>query len=90
MAINVTFQQPGSINVDVDRVDGKLITASPVTLKNSITNVIRDIAQINNVTEVDKVNGSTLIWNSTTNRYEVKLLNIDDFGDPSDIDGGTF
>jgi len=66
--------------------NGRLSAAAPVTLKNQIQE-IRSIEDIADVSEVDVTNGATLIYNSETDKYEVKQLQIGDLGA---IDGGSF
>lgn len=73
------------INITVDKQDGRLETKSPLSLRNVTREAITDLAQIQNVVEINKVNNATVQWNSSTNRYEVKPGVV-----PSNIDGGTF
>jgi hypothetical protein len=77
--------KPISATVKVKPVDGALRQTSsyvPVTLKN-ITNIgeLKNLEDLEDVTVVNKINNSTLVFNSETNKYEIKLL---------DIDGGIF
>ncbi len=59
---------------------GVLSTVAPLTLKNQIQE-IRSIEDIGDVDEINVATGSTLVYNSTTDKYEIKML---------DLDGGTF
>jgi hypothetical protein len=65
---------------------GRLSSAAPITLKNQIQE-IRSIEDIADVAEIDVSDGATLIYNSETDKYEVKQLQIEDLGA---IDGGSF
>ena len=74
-------------NVKVNNLGGTLTTSSPITLKNQVVeiNSIQDIADVD---EIDVVDGATLIYNSVTDKYEIKLLNADNL--QLDLDGGSF
>jgi hypothetical protein len=63
-----------------------LSSAAPITLKNQIQE-IRSIEDIADVSEVNVTDGATLIYNSETDKYEVRQLQIEDLGA---IDGGSF
>jgi hypothetical protein len=65
---------------------GRLSSAAPITLKNQIQE-IRSIEDIADVAEVDVSDGATLIYNSETDKYEIRQLQIEDLGA---IDGGSF
>lgn len=66
--------------------NGRLSSAAPITLKNQIQE-IRSIEDISDVAEIDVSDGATLIYNSETDKYEVRQLQIEDLGA---IDGGSF
>lgn len=66
--------------------NGRLSSAAPITLKNQIQE-IRSIEDISDVAEIDVTDGATLIYNSETDKYEVRQLQIEDLGA---IDGGSF
>jgi hypothetical protein len=66
--------------------NGRLSSAAPITLKNQIQE-IRSIEDIADVAEIDVSDGATLVYNSETDKYEVKQLQIEDLGA---IDGGSF
>jgi hypothetical protein len=74
-------------NVKVNNLGGALTISSPITLKNQVVeiNSIQDIADVD---EIDVVNGATLIYNSVTDKYEIKRLNADNL--QLDLDGGSF
>lgn len=70
----------------ITNTNGRLSTAAPVTLKNQIQE-IRSIEDIADVVETDVTDGATLVYNSETDKYEVRQLQIEDLGA---IDGGSF
>lgn len=64
-------------------------TTSPVTIKNQFREYqINSIQDLPDVDEVSVQNGSTLVFNSSTNQYEVKPLDITNV--IGVIDGGEF
>ena len=65
---------------------GRLSSAAPITLKNQVQEIL-SIEDIADVAEVDVTDGATLIYNSETDKYEVRQLQIEDLGA---IDGGSF
>ena len=65
---------------------GRLSSAAAITLKNQIQE-IRSIEDIADVAEIDVSDGATLVYNSETDKYEVRQLQIEDLGA---IDGGSF
>ena len=70
--------------VVVNDQGGIFSPASPFTVKNEIGEniAIAAVDQLIDVDLVEKVNGATLIWNSSTNKYEVRPLIT--------INGGSF
>ena len=70
----------------INNNSGRLTAAAPITLRNQVQE-IRSIEDIADVAEVDVSNGATLVYNSQTDKYEVKQLQIGDLGA---IDGGSF
>lgn len=85
MTIKVTVVQPTKIRTSIN-------TQSP-TITNKIAasvSVLR-LDQLLDVEEQSPADGSTLVYNSQTDVYEVKKLDIDDLtGDINDVDGGSF
>jgi hypothetical protein len=72
--------------IAVAKSDGRLNSAAPgVTLKNQI-NEIRSIEDIADVVETNVVEGATLVYNASLDKYEVKLIDLGASG----LDGGTF
>jgi len=85
--MKATIPQVTRQNVKVNNIGGTLTPYAPITLKNQAI----EITSIENIPDVDEINvtdGATLIFNSTTNKYEIKPLNFSDLS--GDIDGGTF
>ena len=69
--------------------NGRLSAAAPITLKNQVQE-IRSIEDFGDVTEVDVQNGSTLIYNSEIDKYEIKPINFSDLSGDATLDGGSF
>jgi hypothetical protein len=69
--------------------NGTLSTNTPVTIKNQLREYqINSIQDLPDVAETNVSNGSTLVFNSATNLYEVKPL--DAVNITGIIDGGEF
>jgi hypothetical protein len=66
---------------------GILSSTGSITLKNQ-PNVLTTIQDIPDVDEVDVTTGATLVYNSVTDKYEIKLLSFTDVNGP--LDCGTF
>lgn len=73
--------------VKVTNSGGTLVTSAPITLKNQSVD-IRSIEDIRDVDEINVTSGATLIYNSSTDKYEIKPLTFDDVDGA--IDGGLF
>lgn len=86
MAIKARIVQNTNMVARVNTTGDSLSAAKPVTLKNQISE-IRSIEDFGDVQEVNVVDGATLIYNATNDKYEVRPLEIEDLGN---IDGGTF
>ena len=86
MALKARIVQNTQMVARVTTSGDSLSTAKPVTLKNQI-NEIRSIEDFGDVDEINVVSGATLIYNSETDKYEVRPLIIEDLGG---LDGGTF
>lgn len=66
----------------VTTTGGLLQTSTPLTVKNQLREYqINSIQDLPDVAETSVTNGATLVFNSSTNLYEVKQI---------DIDGGEF
>lgn len=75
--------------VTLNNLGDVLTGVSPFTLKNQITE-ITSIEQIADVDEINVTTGATLIYNSSTDKYEIKPLQFTDISGTVDLDGGTF
>jgi len=75
--------------VTVNNLGNVLTGVSPFTLKNQITE-ISSIEQIADVDEINVTAGATLIYNSSTDKYEIRPLQFTDMSGTVDLDGGTF
>jgi len=81
--ISVAINTPTSYRVEVDQSGGRLQTHQPISLRNIIAEktTVQQLGDIENVTIINKVDGSTIQYNSSTSKYEVRL---------AALDGGTF
>lgn len=70
--INVTLSR-SNFDITVKKIDGKITVTDPITVKNQISE-IRSIADIPNVNAVSVVDGSTIIYNSNNQLYEIRPL----------------
>jgi hypothetical protein len=67
---------------------GRLVGVAPITLKNQMgTNGARFVSDLQDVNIVELTTGSSLFYNSTTGKYDVRQPTDADI---SDIDLGTF
>ena len=74
--------------VKVNNLGGTLTSSSQaVTLKNQIKD-ITSITDIPGVVVTDLENGASLVYNATTNQYDVRPISGSDL--VLNIDGGTF
>jgi hypothetical protein len=87
MALRATITGRISNNVvTVAKAGGALSAAAPgVSLKNQV-NEIRSIEDIADVVRTNPVNGATLVYNASLDKYEVKPIDLGATG----LDGGTF
>lgn len=88
MTLNAKINRESKFTV---KIDNKSPVLNPTTL--TIKNQFREyqINSIEDLPDVDEVNvseGSTLIYNQTTDKYEVKEFTQEFFVGP--IDGGVF
>lgn len=77
---NLTTQQ--TIKVKVNALDGSLVAQNkqPVVLKNTVQESI-GVGALGNVNEGTPAEGGTLIFNTTTQQYDVRQLTVRDLGD---------
>lgn len=87
MAIN---QAGLNVNVKVNLANTRLSTppTQPITLKAS-ARTINNLKDLTDVVEGAPSTGMTLVYNASTDKYEVKTLSTSDINVGS-IDGGTF
>jgi hypothetical protein len=88
--VNVVVSSKKSIRVTANTTGEVIQTSTPVTLKNTTTlsNASR-LDQLADVLEpVSPEDGSTLIYNASTDRYEVKKINLGEV--EGNLNGGTF
>jgi hypothetical protein len=86
MTFNAKINQTTRFVAKVETSGDRLSTTTPITLKNQVQE-IRSIEDIGDVDEVNVVTGATLVYNSVNDKYEVRPLDLEEFGA---IDGGTF
>jgi len=89
--MRVAINRTSSQNLKITKSPSGVIQSStPITLKNQISE-ISSIEDIRDVTTVDVVDGSTLVYNSENDKYEVKKLEISDLDyEDLSLDGGEF
>lgn len=81
MALNAKITISPRVKVKV-RDAGLIPTASPITLKNVVNASVNRFDELNDVTEgANPSNGFVPQYNSSSDKYEVRRL---------DIDGGSF
>lgn len=76
-------------NVRVNNTGSGLLTPTSITLKNQIAE-IKSIEDFPDVEEVNVTSGATLIYNSSNDKYQIRLLQSTDIQGELDIDGGEF
>lgn len=82
---NIVVKQPTGTAIRVTQQNQVLSAQAPVTLRNTAA----DYNAIDRLTDVElsqREDGSTLVYNASTDKYEVKPLTAA----ITDIDGGTF
>lgn len=88
--VNVVVSRKRNVKVSTNATAGVIDTTIPVTLKNTpiISSGIDTIDELRDVGLSQRSDGSTLIYDNTTDTYQVKHL---DFGYiDGDLDGGVF
>lgn len=81
--VNVVVTRPKTINVTANTVGNIIQPAAPITLKNDTT-VTSGGTRLDKLQDVDastETENATLVYDSTTDKYVVKQL---------DVDGGNF
>lgn len=88
--MKATFTKAVAQKVIVSNVGGVLTNQAPITLRNQ-TRDIKSIEDIPDVSVVEAVSGSTLIYNPLNDKYEVRLMTGNDVDIGTfDLDGGLF
>ena len=88
--VNVVVSSKKSIRITANTTGEVIQTSTPVTLKNttSLSNASR-LDQLTDVLEpASPEDGSTLIYNASTDTYEVKKVNLGEV--EGNLNGGTF
>lgn len=68
-----------NVKVQINQVGGRLQTTAPLSLRNTVrdSTFIENLESIQNVTVVNRVDGSGIQYNSETQNYEIKLVSLD-------------
>ena len=86
---NVVVARKRTVQVSANGTAGILDTSVPVTLKNNPS--LNSTGRLDRLTDVVanvEVNGATLVYEASTDKYIVKKLDLSDV--TGDLDGGTF
>lgn len=81
--INVRVSGNTNLHVSVSNTSSTLLNSSvPVTLKNNPVLSLdgggaNTLEELNDVAVVQKLNGSTLSYSESSNKYEIKIINLD-------------
>lgn len=77
--ITARVSTPKNAEVKINKTDGYLQTTAPLSLRNATrdSTFIDKLESINNVTVINRVDGSGLQYNSETQNYEIKLMTLD-------------
>lgn len=89
--VNVVVARKRNVKISANATAGVIDTTTPVVLKNTPigggTGVTR-LDKLNDVVANNEVEGATLVYDSVTDTYVVKKLDISYV--VGDLDGGTF
>ena len=88
--VNVVVSRKRNVKVSSNATAGVIDTSIPVTLKNTpiISSGIDTIDELRDVGLSQRTDGSTLIYDNTTDTYQVKHLDFENI--VGDLDGGVF
>jgi hypothetical protein len=88
--VNVVVSRKRNVKVSSNATAGVIDTTTSVTLKNTptISSGIDTIDELRDVGLSQRTDGSTLIYDNTTDTYQVKHLDFDNI--VGDLDGGVF
>ena len=88
--VNVVVSSKKSIRITANTTGEVIQTSTPVTLKNTTT--LSNASRLDQLADVlepaSPEDGSTLIYNASTDRYEVKKINLGEV--EGNLNGGTF
>jgi len=91
---NIIVSKQKVIQVSANSTGGVISTTTPVTLKNTPTiintgNGVSSLSALSDVVvDLVEANGSTLVWDSSLNKYVVQPLDLSYV--TGGLDGGTF
>lgn len=86
---NVVVARKRTIQVSANGTAGILDTTVPVTLKNNpVLGTATRLDKLTDVVANAEINGATLVYEASTDKYVVKKLDLSDV--TGDLDGGTF
>ncbi len=88
--VNVVVSRKRNVRISTNATAGAIDTTTPVTLKNipTIASGVDTIDELRDVGVSQRSEGSTLVYDVTTDTYQVKQLTFG-FID-GDLDGGVF
>jgi hypothetical protein len=87
MSINsatVRLATSSNIRASVNTVSGQIQASAPVTLRSAPSR----LDQLDDVVEAAPVDGSTLVYRASDDKYVVQQLSLDNIG--GNLDGGDF
>lgn len=82
---NIVVQSLPGQTVRITQQNQVLTSQAPVTIRNTAADY-NAIDRLTDVVLTDRTDGSTLVYNASTDKYEVKQLAVEITG----LDGGTF
>lgn len=86
---NVVVARKRTIQVSANGTAGILDTSVPVTLKNNpVLGTATRLDKLTDVVANAEINGATLVYEASIDKYIVKKLDLSDV--TGDLDGGTF
>jgi len=87
--VNIVVSSKKAIRVTANTTGEVIQSSTPVTLKNTTKFSAGRLDQLADVSEpTTPEDGSTLVYNASTDTYEVKKVNLGEV--EGDLNGGTF
>jgi len=87
--VNIVVSSKKAIRVTANTTGEVIQSSTPVTLKNTTKISAGRLDQLADVSEpATPEDGSTLVYNASTDTYEVKKVNLGEV--EGDLNGGTF